>query len=391
MINSRFLIALTCLLVSLVANSVFSQDIDEISDLLEGEKKELEILKKRMEKQKRSISSVGAQTKSALSTLRNLDDQLKLSERELKIYQWNMKANERKIEALGSKTARNEKEMVDIKDKLSRRIRSIYKEGNLFPLKLMFSAENFNDLISQSRYIQSITEYDADLLRSHQQQIQEFQAERDSLERARTQLVRFEKNARKKQEEIKGQKQEKSAFLKKLKREKKLYLQAHAELKNSAGKLNSLIAGLEEKLIRGEGLDISDKKGRLQLPVDGKILNRFGEQKHKDFGAIIVYNGVNIEASKGDAVRAVSSGTTLFADFLEGYGNLVILGHGKEYHSLYGHLDDIITEVGKTVRTGQIIGRSGDTGSIEGETLYFEIRHNGKPVEPTQWFAVAKK
>jgi septal ring factor EnvC (AmiA/AmiB activator) len=76
---------------------------------------------------------------------------------------------------------------------------------------------------------------------------------------------------------------------------------------------------------------------------------------------------------------------------LEGYGNLIIVGHGKDYHSLYGHLDNIITQVGKTIRTDQIIGKSGDTGSLVGESLYFELRHKGKPIEPTKWFRVARR
>ena len=74
-----------------------------------------------------------------------------------------------------------------------------------------------------------------------------------------------------------------------------------------------------------------------------------------------------------------------------GYGNLVIIGHGEDYHSLYGHLDKMHVRVGSIVDTGEVIGNSGDTGSLVGETLYFEIRHKGKPVEPTRWFRVAKK
>ena len=79
------------------------------------------------------------------------------------------------------------------------------------------------------------------------------------------------------------------------------------------------------------------------------------------------------------------NGKVLYTGKLDGYGNIVIIGHGKDYHSLYGHLDDIITMVGKSVLPGQIIGRSGDTGSIIGESLYFEMRHKGLPVEPTAW------
>ncbi|NIQ02886.1 MAG: peptidoglycan DD-metalloendopeptidase family protein [Nitrospinaceae bacterium] len=134
-----------------------------------------------------------------------------------------------------------------------------------------------------------------------------------------------------------------------------------------------------------------DKKGRLKLPVQGPFLNKFGKKRGKRYHTYVIYNGVNIEASRGTPVRAIFQGKVLYTGWLEGYGNLIILGHGKEYHSLYGHLDEIITKVGRVVRTGQIIGRSGDTGSLMGETLYFELRHEGQPIEPTSWFALAQR
>ena len=136
---------------------------------------------------------------------------------------------------------------------------------------------------------------------------------------------------------------------------------------------------------------IFDKKGRLKLPLKGQILNKFGKKRVKEYDSYIVYNGINVKAKKGSPVRTIFDGKVLYAGELEGYGNLVIIGHGKKYHSLYGHLDDIKVRVNKVVRTGQIIALSGDSGSIDGETLYFELRKDGKPVEPVTWFKIAKR
>ena len=144
-------------------------------------------------------------------------------------------------------------------------------------------------------------------------------------------------------------------------------------------------------MIHGEGLDIIDKKGSLLPPVKGNLLNKFGRKRDDKYNTYIVYNGVNIKIQKGTPVRSVFNGKVLYTGTLEGYGNIIIVGHGKNYHSLYGHLDEIITSEGKTVRSGQIIGRSGDTGSILGESLYFEMRHKGKPIEPTAWLGKTQK
>ena len=168
-------------------------------------------------------------------------------------------------------------------------------------------------------------------------------------------------------------------------------MKARKELVAASKNLNNLIEKLLGKLVSGEGLDISDKKGRLKLPLNGRILNKFGRKRVKEYDSYIVYNGINLKAKKGSQVKAVFDGKVLYTGELEGYGNLVIVGHGKEYHSLYGHLDDIKVSVNKVVRAGEIIALSGDSGSLEGETLYFELRKNGKPIEPVTWFKMARK
>ncbi|NIW60153.1 MAG: peptidoglycan DD-metalloendopeptidase family protein [Nitrospinaceae bacterium] len=125
--------------------------------------------------------------------------------------------------------------------------------------------------------------------------------------------------------------------------------------------------------------------------MEGKIISRFGRIRDKHFGTKIINNGLDLKVRKGSEVRAIFHGKVLFADSLEGYGNLLILGHGDNYHSLYGHLDQFKVEKGARVMEGQIIGLSGDSGSLRGETLYLEIRHNGKPINPIEWLQTAKR
>jgi len=274
---------------------------------------------------------------------------------------------------------------------LAKRLRTIYKEGNMFPVKVLFSAENFNDLIQRIKYMELVTEYDSSLFEKYDERLKQLEDGKKALLDARTKLDNLQRHTLKKKNAIKNEKSVKSAFLKKLKREKKLSIKLKKELLLASNNLNSLIFKLEEKLEQGQGLDFADKKGWLTLPVKGRFLNKFGKKRDKQYDSYTIHNGVDIKAKKGTPVRAIFSGKVLYANHLEGYGNLVIIGHGKDYHSLYGHLDEIITQVGRTVRSSQIIGRSGDTGSLVGETLYFELRYKGKPIEPTRWFRVAKK
>ncbi len=366
----------------------FCQNIDE---KLKEEKRELEALKRRIEKQERTINAAKQKESSVLKTLSRLDDRLKLKNRELKIYKWNKVINEKKIKVLKKNVVLTEKKQLKQKELLVSRLRHIYKEGSMFPIKVMFSADNFHDLHQRVKYMEKMAEHDTLLFQKYSDQLANLQTEKINLLKAKKNLTRLEENALQKQNEIRGEKRKKAGFLNKLKKEKNLNIKMRKEMVHASKKLNSLLVRLQKRLIEGGGIDIADKKGFLKKPVGGKILNKFGKRRDKEYNTFIVYNGINIRAAKGTPVRAVFAGKVLFAGSLDGYGNLLILGHGKDYHSLYGHLDEILTRVGHSIRKDQIIGRSGDTGSLMGETLYFEIRHKGKPVEPVSWFKTAKR
>ena len=363
----------------------------EINSLLKDEKKELKILKKKIARQEKLLSSVGKKEGKLLGKLKKIDNQIKLKERELKIYQWNSLINKKKLAKLEKNLNINKKELKAQKILLGKRFRQIYKEGPVFPLKVAFSSESVSDLLQRLKYMELIAEHDASLMADYKIRLDGLNTEKESLLAVRAKLVRLGKDALGKQGEFKKARKNKNYFLKKINKKKQLGIQTRKELLKASNNLNDLIKKLLTKLVSGTGLDISDKKGRLSLPVKGKILNKFGRQKDKQFASFIVHNGINIRVRTGMSVRSVFDGKVLYTGELEGYGNLVIIGHGKDYHSLYGHLDRIYVKQNQVVQTGDIIGLSGDTGSLIGETLYFEMRKNGKPIEPVRWFKTARR
>jgi len=390
---NKFYLSLIYLALAAVLTpaSILAEAPDDIQFQIGQEKTELEKLKEKIARQEKAIKRAGKKENSALMTLQKIGNRLKLKERELKIYQWNKKINQDKILRLEKKIALAEIHLFGQKKILGKRLRAIYKEGSMFPVKVLFSSENFNDLIQRIKYMGLITEYDARIFEKYNFRFNLLAEEKRALLEARAKLDQLQKDTEKNKEAINNRKNEKSIFLKKLKREKSLNVKVKNELLLASKNLNGLISRLEEKLVLGEGLDIIDKKGKLLLPVIGKVLNKFGKKRDKHYDTFIVYNGIDIKVQKGTPVRSIFAGKVLYANQLKGYGNLIIIGHGSDYHSLYGHLDEIITKVGRTVRASQIIGRSGDTGSLVGETLYFELRHKGNPIEPTRWFQTARR
>ena len=130
------------------------------------------------------------------------------------------------------------------------------------------------------------------------------------------------------------------------------------------------------------GRAFSSLKGKLKLPVKGELAGKFGAQR-EDGG--LTWKGLFIRADEGQPVKAVADGRVVYADWLRGYGNLVIVDHGAGYLSLYGHNESIAKQVGETTSAGEAIASVGSTGGASDSGVYFELRQDGKPFDPLRW------
>lgn len=363
----------------------------DLSVRLKQEKADLDRLKARIKMQEKSIYMAGVKETSLLKNLRIIDERLEVQEKELRVLHLQIEENKEQINSLEVRLAKVSGQVKSHSQLMAGRIRAMYKEGPLFGIKALFSSESMVDMLRRIKYMEALAAFDVTLFRDYDERKSRLQEKRDDLVAARDRLLLLERERQAKKQEIENQKKEKSRFLNEIRKEKGLGIKVREELLTASKGLNSLIESLKEELEQDDGVDIAQRKGKLRLPVEGKFLNKFGRKRDKQYDSYIVYNGINIEAARGTPVHAVFSGKVLYAGPLEGYGNLIILGHGKEHHSLYGHLDSTEVKVGQAVKTGEVIARSGDSGSLVGETLYFEIRRKGKPVEPTRWFNLAKR
>ena len=121
------------------------------------------------------------------------------------------------------------------------------------------------------------------------------------------------------------------------------------------------------------------------MPVEGKITNLFGPYKNPKYNVTNFRSGIDIEAEKGEPIRSVFKGTVIFSNWFKGYGNMIIIDHGNSYYTVYAHLEETFKTKGDEVDTAEVIATVGDTGSMTGVKLYFEVRHHGKPMNPLSW------
>ncbi len=371
--------------------------VDELNKQIDNERRQLKEMEKQIDKQRLMVSAVKKKENSMLSALNMANRSLKIIEKEIRVY--DLKLSEVRQKKMETENRLKEIESMINRQKkfLSERLRILYKEGSLSYIKVALSAADLTDFFQRMRYMEKIAEYDSKMIEDFYQKQKEIEGYKLSLIKSGEEILSLKDAADKKKKQMLEEKKEKEKLVGEIKGKRAVYEQIQEELEDSSHQLLSLIETLEKKRKEAELKQPSRKpgdfallKGSLPRPIGGNIVSNFGKVKEPKFNTYLFNNGIEIGSSPGSDVRAIHSGDIIFADWFKGYGKLIIIDHGDGYYSLYGHLDEIGTAVGERMRSGDIIGKVGDTDSINGYTLYFEIRQRGKPEDPIAWLAPHK-
>ncbi|HLP46728.1 MAG TPA: peptidoglycan DD-metalloendopeptidase family protein, partial [Candidatus Kapabacteria bacterium] len=187
-----------------------------------------------------------------------------------------------------------------------------------------------------------------------------------------------------KMQNTRGLKQEKLNLVRKINADKDKYFQLLEELRYEAARLNGVLSGHKVKSSLTV-IDLKKIKGRLNWPLNGKVISSFGKKKSIRFDTYTIDNGIEISPNSSDRVKAVYAGDVVYAEYYKGYGNLIIIQHSRDLYSLYGHCKEILKKVGDSINAGEEIAIAGDTGTTFGKSLYFEVRINLKSQDPIEW------
>ena len=153
------------------------------------------------------------------------------------------------------------------------------------------------------------------------------------------------------------------------------------------GKINLLNTRINKpaKDVNSSQSPFSSHKGLLIRPVNGKITNLFGPYNNPKYNITNFRSGIDIKADHGEPIRSVFKGKVIYSSWFKGYGNMIIIDHGNSYYTVYAHMEETFKSKGEEVDAGEVIATVGDTGSMTGAKLYFEVRHHGKPMDPLEW------
>jgi septal ring factor EnvC (AmiA/AmiB activator) len=365
-----------CLLLAMPASSEEVLELDELRDaILESrervgrhERQERALLEQ-LDESARLLAALGREVRSAQGEAAEAREQAAHFERQSGLAR-------RRLEAT--------------REAMSRRVVALYKAGEVGSVRFLFASQTLPELLMRASALETFVEYDAALLLHYR----EYLAAYDDLEQQAKAAMSLRDVAAsrltKRSAQLSQERAERRRILSRVRWDRTSERSLLVELEKAARALEDTLRALGDTGAGGPvvvGQSFVKRKGRLAPPLDSAIELDFGKVVDQVFRTETFRKGVAFTASGGESVRAVGPGAVRFAGWFRGYGELVIVDHGDEYFSVSGHLDEVFVQVGDVVSEGDTLGSVGETGSLSGPSLYFEIRHGSQPEDPAGWFA----
>lgn len=273
-------------------------------------------------------------------------------------------------------------------DELRPRLAARARMGQAGELAALLSAPSLADLVRRRYLLDLILRRDAVLVAGARQARSEREQARVAREAEAARLAASAAALTELKEQARARREERETLLAALRTARGFHERAAAEAAAQSRALAAFMATLPARgEVRSAGGGFAARKGRLRLPAPGTVTVGFGKVVNPKFNTVTVQNGLDVEAPAGAPVVAVAPGRVVHAGWFKGYGNLIIVDHGEGYHSLVAHLASMQTAMGEEVAAGDVLGTVGDSGSLKGTYLYFELREKGRPVDPRPWLA----
>ena len=424
MLRALILLALTCLL-----SPAFADERAQTQQQLDATRQDIAELQKMLGKLQQEKSGVQKDLRGTETEMGKLEKQVEALQKELK-------KTESELERLDGEKKKLQAARVEQQRLIAIQARAAYQSGRQEYLKLLLNQQNpekfartltYYDYLSQARLeqlknfnetLRQLANVEKDInLQQAQLLVQQgnLDSQREELDKVRKErqaaLAKLNDQYKERDQKLQARQQDQADLAKVLKtieetlarqareaeeaRQKALIAQQEAERQRQRDAASQSAPDEAPKRPRptpgamvsssGEsfGGPFASARGKLPWPVDGRLLARFGETRGDD--ARTKWDGVMISASSGSQVHAVHGGRVVFADWLRGAGLLVILDHGNGYLSLYGHNQSLLKKPGDVVKAGEAISTVGTSGGQDTPALYFAIRQQGRPTDPSQW------
>jgi septal ring factor EnvC (AmiA/AmiB activator) len=365
-----------------------------------SQQEELENLRRRIVEMQSDIAKTNETKTEAVDALRESERAISNSNRKLSELSEQQREADSKLNTLQIQQQQLNQRLTRQKILLEKLLYQQYLGGKHEYLKLMLDNQDPNKVARDIQYYQYIARSRANWLDNLRNDLKTLSSVSDEV---RTQSAALEKLRVEQSEQklkLKQEQHEKQEVLGKISKQLSLQRREINRLQHDENRLASLVEKIAEMLAkpkskslfrndnlpdnRFDGKPFEQLMGRLVLPVKGEITNQFGATRPE---STVVWKGLFIRTSNGQTVKAIAAGRVVFADWLRGFGNLLIIDHGGAYMSLYGNNETLYKQVGDELRGGDVIATVGNSGGNSDSGLYFELRHESHPLDPLKWLA----
>lgn len=372
----------------------------QAEDSLETVKRrELEELQRQAREKRQQAGQLKGQETRAVGELRRTERALSGTRRRLKALGQRRQRLDQQLELTRANLQRSVASLQNQRSRLAERLRRIYMYGPAREMEFLISTRSFAGLMMRWDFLQMVAEQDRLLLENVRTEKEHVEANERRLQGNLSEVSRNAQRSERESSKLANLRQSRASSVRQIQSKRSEYEAAAAELERSARAIAGLLARLERarraeaEKAKEQGRvpqpysgDFARGQGQLDWPVNGSVIGRMGLETHPRFGTQIRNDGIDISVPVGTAVRAVARGRVDFAnDDYEGVGGMIVLNHGDGYYTIYSHLSDVNVSTGTEVASGTVIGRSGETGSLKGPLLHFEVRKGSSPMNPESW------
>lgn len=338
----------------------------------------------------------------------NFEQDLSRIDREIEKGQGTLRDLQGKLDALAGVISQKEGEIAAVlrqkmttAEHVKKRLAALYQTGEVGIFNALFSSTDLGALLNLQEYIRSLFQQDHQSLQGYRDQIALLAQAKEELSESKGQLQGLIDQLQVGEAALQQSRNQRDSLLAQARLEQDLSRQALKELEAAAEKLTKTITQAQElerkkaqKMIAqkpvkggGSGEDkgrFAAQQGRLPPPASGQIIRVFGPYQDP-FGNELDAEGIDLSLPPETPVVAISPGRVIFADGMSGYGKLVIVDHGEQYYCLISGLASVTRRQGEDVKTGDVLGLSGQPTGLVNPGLHIEIRHGSTPVDPLLW------
>ena len=383
------------LLVGFIWGQRSQQDFEKE---LKAQSSAIEALRNEIEATKKRIQSEDRKEKSTVRKVSNLSEEISLLQRLVKEIDKEERLLVADITRTENQILKSEVELDTLRARYARRLNKIYKKGQLTNLEKVFSSTSWRQAIYRSKYLKIIAEIDQKTYDTIKSLLVEIGKQKLNLEAALRKKRRLKRDRSQTLTLVQNKKRKEQRALIKIRQSQKDLKTFLTEKQAGVKQLEVIIKKIRDDINRFErearirqqqqALQLKEfpkLKGQLEWPAQGRVITKFGRQWNPKLKTTTENPGIDIKGKPGSEIRSVLGGIVTTITFIRGFGTTIIIDHGNGFYTVYGHVTKVETFEDSQVRGGDVIAYMGDSSSINGAQLHFEIWGQGKKLDPEKW------